>query len=171
MGSVLGASPNARFPSRLHPMARLAERLVVLPLAATARPERQDVVQLRKGARRAIEAHRAEHLVDYLVLVPVVRDRDTEGVAPEHRTAESVLEFDTDLLILDPPRSGCHPSLLKLLEQTAPAKELFYVSCNPHRLAEELDQIQSRYELLRARAFDFFPQTHHAEMLLHFKLR
>lgn len=89
----------------------------------------------------------------------------------EHRTAESVLRFDTDLLILDPPRSGCHPSLLKILEQAPPAEELFYVSCNPHRLAEELDQLQSRYQLLRARAFDFFPQTHHAEMLLHFKLR
>ncbi|MCA9779476.1 MAG: 23S rRNA (uracil(1939)-C(5))-methyltransferase RlmD, partial [Candidatus Eremiobacteraeota bacterium] len=89
----------------------------------------------------------------------------------EHRTAESVLKFETDLLILDPPRSGCHPSLLAMLEKNAPAEEMFYVSCNPHRLAEELDQLQIRYRLVRAQAFDFFPQTHHAELLLHFKRR
>jgi len=87
----------------------------------------------------------------------------------EHRTAESVLEFETDLLILDPPRSGCHPKLLEVLREKAPADELFYVSCNPHRLAEELDDLTARYRLLRVQAFDFFPQTHHAELLLHFK--
>lgn len=87
----------------------------------------------------------------------------------EHRTAESVLEFETDLLILDPPRSGCHPKLLEVLREKAPADELFYVSCNPHRLAEELNDLTARYRLLRVQAFDFFPQTHHAELLLHFK--
>ena len=89
----------------------------------------------------------------------------------EHRTAESVLNFDTDLLILDPPRSGCHPSLLKKLREKRPAEELFYVSCNPHRLKEELEDLRVGYRLLRAQAFDFFPQTHHVEMLLQFVRR
>lgn len=89
----------------------------------------------------------------------------------EHSTAESILEFSTDLLILDPPRSGCHPKLLEVLQRQAPAEEVFYISCNPHRLAEELEPIGASYELLRAKAFDFFPQTHHSEMLLHFKRR
>jgi 23S rRNA (uracil1939-C5)-methyltransferase len=87
----------------------------------------------------------------------------------ESRSAEESLDIDADLLILDPPRSGCHPKLLRLLRESPPAQELFYVSCNPHRLEEELDDIAGGYRLLRAQAFDFFPQTHHAEMLLHFQ--
>lgn len=89
----------------------------------------------------------------------------------EQRSAEDWTDFKTDLLILDPPRSGCHPKLVKLLVDKAPAEELFYVSCNPHRLAEELPQLAERYRLVRAQAFDFFPQTHHVEMLLQFQKR
>lgn len=86
----------------------------------------------------------------------------------EQRSAEDWQQLDTDLLILDPPRSGCHPKLLKLLQKEAPAEELFYVSCNPHRLAEEMEFLSAHYRLVRAQAFDFFPQTHHSELLLQF---
>lgn len=89
----------------------------------------------------------------------------------EQRSAEDWDRFETDLLILDPPRAGCHPKLISLLEQRAPAQELFYVSCNPHQLAEELPALSRRYRLLQAQAFDFFPQTHHLEFLLHFERR
>lgn len=83
--------------------------------------------------------------------------------------AEECYTLEGDLMILDPPRSGCHPKLLEALREKAPARELFYVSCNPHRLQEELEFLTSRYTLRRARAFDFFPQTHHSEMLLQFE--
>lgn len=76
-----------------------------------------------------------------------------------------------DLLLLDPPRSGCHPKLLRELRERAPADELFYISCNPHRLMEELPELLTSYELLAYQAFDFFPQTHHVELLLHFRTR
>jgi len=89
----------------------------------------------------------------------------------EQRSAEDWSDFETDLLILDPPRSGCHPKLIRLLQEKAPAEELFYVSCNPYRLAEELPDLAQRYRLVRAQAFDFFPQTHHAEILLQFVRR
>ncbi len=83
--------------------------------------------------------------------------------------AEDWGALEADLLLLDPPRSGCHPRLLKLLRERAPAPEMFYVSCNPHRLQEELDDLSASFRLLSYQAFDFFPQTHHAEMLLHFQ--
>ena len=85
--------------------------------------------------------------------------------------AEEWTQLDTDLLLLDPPRSGCHPKLLKLLREKPPSKELFYISCNPHRLMEELEDLTASYELLAYQAFDFFPQTHHVELLLHFRAR
>lgn len=84
----------------------------------------------------------------------------------EHRSAEESLNFSTDLLILDPPRSGCHPKLIDRLAEVAQASELFYISCNPYRLPEELEKLKERYCVKRAQAFDFFPQTHHVELLL-----
>jgi tRNA/tmRNA/rRNA uracil-C5-methylase (TrmA/RlmC/RlmD family) len=56
-----------------------------------------------------------------------------------------------------------------MLRQQAPSSELFYISCNPHRLLEELDDLSASYRLLSYQAFDFFPQTHHVELLLHFQ--
>lgn len=87
----------------------------------------------------------------------------------EARSAEDWQAFETDMLIVDPPRSGCHPRLIRVLQEQAPAEELFYISCNPHRLMEELPEILRRYRLVRAQAFDFFPQTHHLEFLLQFQ--
>lgn len=89
----------------------------------------------------------------------------------EAMPAEEWTQLDTDLLLLDPPRSGCHPKLLKLLREQPPSQELFYISCNPHRLMEELEDLTTSYELIAYQAFDFFPQTHHVELLLHFRAR
>jgi 23S rRNA (uracil1939-C5)-methyltransferase len=89
----------------------------------------------------------------------------------EAMPAEDWSALDTDLLLLDPPRSGCHPRLLSMLRQRAPSSELFYISCNPHRLLEEIEDLGARYNLLSYQAFDFFPQTHHVELLLHFTAR
>jgi 23S rRNA (uracil1939-C5)-methyltransferase len=87
----------------------------------------------------------------------------------EALSAEDWQALQTDLMLLDPPRSGCHPRLLSMLRQQAPSSELFYISCNPHRLLEELDDLSASYRLLSYQAFDFFPQTHHVELLLHFQ--
>ena len=87
----------------------------------------------------------------------------------EAKPAEALEELETDLLILDPPRSGCHPKLIKSIVSRPPADELFYISCGPHRLLEELPELGKVYRLIRAQAFDFFPQTHHCEFLLQFK--
>lgn len=87
----------------------------------------------------------------------------------EAKPAEELERLETDLLILDPPRSGCHPKLIKSIVSRPPAEELFYISCGPHRLLEELPELCKVYRLVRAQAFDFFPQTHHCEFLLQFQ--
>ncbi len=101
----------------------------------------------------------------------VSADRNGIEARFEAMPAEDWSHLETDLLLLDPPRSGCHPKLLKLLREKAPSKELFYISCNPHRLLEEIEDLTTTYQLLAFQAFDFFPQTHHVELLLHFQAR
>lgn len=78
--------------------------------------------------------------------------------------AEDWGDLACDLLVLDPPRSGCHPKLIKRLAAEGPER-ILYVSCNPARLSEEMSVLGARYRLDRVQCFDFFPQTPHIEAL------
>lgn len=73
-------------------------------------------------------------------------------------------EPQADVVVLDPPRSGLHPSALKVLKQACPPW-IVYVSCNPKALAEDLLRLGDLYELRRLEAFDLFPHTDHVEAL------
>ena len=65
---------------------------------------------------------------------------------------------------MNPPRRGIGPALAATLER-GPARTLVYSSCNPVTLAADLARLPS-FEVARARLFDMFPQTTHAEVLV-----
>jgi len=68
-----------------------------------------------------------------------------------------------DLLILDPPRAGCHPRTLKYLAAMKPHK-IVYISCNPATLARDLKSLtENGFELEKAIPLDLFPHTFHIE--------
>jgi len=79
-------------------------------------------------------------------------------------SSEEWPDLACDLLVLDPPRSGCHPKLIRRLPEEGPER-ILYISCNPARLAEELGVLGQAYALRRVQLFDFFPQTPHVEAL------
>jgi 23S rRNA (uracil1939-C5)-methyltransferase len=67
------------------------------------------------------------------------------------------------IVLLDPPRKGCDPAVVKTLIQTKPDR-IVYVSCNPSTLARDLKLLcQGGYRLTRVQPADFFPQTPHVE--------
>jgi 23S rRNA (uracil1939-C5)-methyltransferase len=68
-------------------------------------------------------------------------------------------------VILDPPRSGCHPNVLQSLIRLKPHK-LLYVSCDPGTLARDLN-ILSRggYSPRFVQPVDLFPHTAHIETI------
>ncbi|MEI6084462.1 MAG: 23S rRNA (uracil-5-)-methyltransferase RumA, partial [Verrucomicrobiota bacterium] len=71
--------------------------------------------------------------------------------------------LDETCLILDPPRSGCAPSVLKTLREQRP-KKLIYISCAPPMLARDVKLLCNQgYRLERVTPFDMFPQTAHCE--------
>jgi tRNA/tmRNA/rRNA uracil-C5-methylase (TrmA/RlmC/RlmD family) len=76
--------------------------------------------------------------------------------------------LNPDAVIIDPPRSGLHPRALQTLLEKKP-KTLVYVSCNYHRLVEELKQFKSVYTLERLEVLDLFPQTPHVEVVAKLK--
>jgi len=75
----------------------------------------------------------------------------------------SAPEDKPDLIILDPPRDGCHPKALpKIIAYGAPS--IVYVSCKVTSLARDLILLQEGgYEVVKACAIDQFPGTGHVE--------
>ncbi len=68
-----------------------------------------------------------------------------------------------DVLVLDPPRRGCHRSVLEALARY-PVPRVVYVSCDPGTLARDLGFLAGHgYRVVEVQPVDMFPQTHHVE--------
>jgi len=67
-------------------------------------------------------------------------------------------------VLLDPPRKGCPPQMLRLLRQVRPA-QVIYVSCHPATMARDLNVLcaEGVFKLAQVIPLDMFPQTSHVE--------
>ncbi len=74
------------------------------------------------------------------------------------------LEIQPDVVLLDPPRTGCDRAVLDALTAMQPAR-IVYISCKPATLARDLQILcnQGNYQLDLVQPADFFPQTSHVE--------
>ncbi|MDD2785494.1 MAG: 23S rRNA (uracil(1939)-C(5))-methyltransferase RlmD [Patescibacteria group bacterium] len=83
-------------------------------------------------------------------------------------------DVQADAVIIDPPRSGLHPKVIKTLlndtERTLPST-IIYVSCNYHRLKDELPAFLQNYEVTSIQPLDLFPQTPHVEVVVTLRLK
>ncbi len=77
--------------------------------------------------------------------------------------AETLAEVP-ELVVVNPPRRGIGPRLAGWLEHSG-VPSVLYSSCNPVTLARDLEAMPSLHPV-RARLFDMFPQTDHAEVLV-----
>ncbi|MBF6561160.1 MAG: class I SAM-dependent RNA methyltransferase [Candidatus Binataceae bacterium] len=70
------------------------------------------------------------------------------------------------LVVVDPPRIGA-PELMAPIGRLRP-RAIIYVSCDTATLVRDLQSLRTcGYEIDQVRAFDFFPNTHHAEVAVH----
>ncbi|MBC8280772.1 MAG: 23S rRNA (uracil(1939)-C(5))-methyltransferase RlmD, partial [Chloroflexi bacterium] len=73
------------------------------------------------------------------------------------------LPVTPDVVVLDPPRSGCQPQALASLIEMKPSR-VAYVSCDAETLGRDLKILcQGGYKLDEVAPLDMFPQTHHVE--------
>lgn len=71
-----------------------------------------------------------------------------------------------DLILLNPPRQGCHPSLLEKVGDLLPAT-VIYISCDPATLARDLAMLYTfGYKIDAIQPYDMFPQTAHVECVV-----
>ena len=68
-----------------------------------------------------------------------------------------------DVIVLDPPRKGCSPDLVRMAAEFGPER-IVYVSCDPATLARDLKLFaQLGYPPVEAAPVDMFPGTAHVE--------
>lgn len=74
-------------------------------------------------------------------------------------------QYQADLLIVDPPRSGMHDRTWTDILRILP-NEIVYISCNYKNFAREMVQLQSQYRIEKMIAIDQFPHTPHVELVI-----
>ncbi|MFH1540673.1 MAG: 23S rRNA (uracil(1939)-C(5))-methyltransferase RlmD [Elusimicrobiota bacterium] len=72
----------------------------------------------------------------------------------------------SDIIIVDPPRSGCSQTVLNSVLKIHPQK-IIYTSCNPATLARDIKILSQKYKLVEIQPVDMFPQTAHIECVTH----
>lgn len=77
--------------------------------------------------------------------------------------AKNLENLDYDTIVVDPPRSGLAPKLIKKLNKSR-CHRLIYVSCNPYSLKENIVQLTS-FRIKKIIGIDMFPQTPEIETL------
>jgi 23S rRNA (uracil1939-C5)-methyltransferase len=94
---------------------------------------------------------------------------DRESVALHEGAVEQVLPAlrelgqRADLIVLDPPRAGTGPEVLRELAALGP-RRMVYVSCDPATLARDAVHLATAgYRLIEVQPVDLFPQTYHVE--------
>lgn len=71
--------------------------------------------------------------------------------------------WQPDVVVVDPPRTGCDPTFLETVIKIKP-KRMVYVSCNPSTLAKDVHMLISNgFEVEQITPVDMFPQTAQVE--------
>ena len=71
-----------------------------------------------------------------------------------------------DVVITDPPRSGCSRQFLNSLLALEP-KRIVYVSCNVETLSNDLFALRKGgYKVTKIQPVDMFPHTNHVETVV-----
>lgn len=128
--------------------------LFALPLAA--RGHRVTAVEESRKATRDAARNAARNGVreSRLRLVP----------ARVEQALPRMLKQRYDVVILDPPREGSPPAVLRLVVERIAPERLVLVSCNPEALARELELAdRAGYRALLVQPVDMFPHTPHIE--------
>ena len=114
---------------------------------------------------------------EWVVALEIDRGSVVRGQRDAERLGLEGLEFikadakrveippDTDLVTVDPPRAGLNKDLRETLTRSS-VNQLIYVSCDVATWARDIADFEAKGWTLEAfEPFDFYPHTHHIELL------
>jgi 23S rRNA (uracil1939-C5)-methyltransferase len=123
-----------------------------IPIASTT-PDVTGIEESRTSVMDARNNARANRMEGCLFIRGRVEDVLKSGRAEK-----------TDVILLDPPRSGCK-EIVPYVVDLVP-KRIVYVSCDPTTFSRDLGLFgKSGYTLERLTLIDLFPQTYHMEVV------
>ena len=76
----------------------------------------------------------------------------------------SLEAFAPELVLLNPPRAGCHQMVSDSIRAARPLR-VVYVSCEASTLARDIARLGPDFRLARVIVLDALPQTHHVEVV------
>lgn len=130
--------------------------LLTAPLAALVTGE-GSVVSIEQAPSSVTDARRNLHDSPWVQLIQ-------DNVTPKS-FAEAAGDAAADLVVLDPPRTGAGPEIMRAIADNG-ARGVVMVACDPAALARDLAAaLEGGYELTGLQAFDLFPHTHHFETI------
>ena len=88
-----------------------------------------------------------------------------DGDAEDAFRADRAGASRPDVIVVDPPRAGLRPEVVRALLRAAPPR-LIYVSCNPSTQARDVKLLRAAYAVSAVRPVDLFPQTPHVECVM-----
>jgi 23S rRNA (uracil1939-C5)-methyltransferase len=93
--------------------------------------------------------------------------RSTERYITEYnKRPERTEEYPkADMIIIDPPRTGCTPTVLHGLLRSGIGR-ILYISCNPVTLANDLSVLRQQYDVKDIVGVDMFPDISHVETVV-----
>ncbi|ELV04972.1 TrmA family RNA methyltransferase, partial [Brachyspira hampsonii 30599] len=74
------------------------------------------------------------------------------------------INYDIDVLILDPPREGINKKAIDEIIRIKP-KKIIYVSCDPMTFARDINLLKEYYNLSDLNIIDMFADTYHIELI------
>ena len=75
------------------------------------------------------------------------------------------LDYQADVVIVDPPRSGLDKIIINTLIRNK-INKIVYVSCDPMTLVRDIKELQQIYELKDIKLFDMFACDYHVESVV-----
>jgi tRNA/tmRNA/rRNA uracil-C5-methylase (TrmA/RlmC/RlmD family) len=94
----------------------------------------------------------------------------TLELSAEEMVEQPGLARGLDLVLMNPPRTGAAPAVMRAIAERPPAR-VVYVSCDPATLARDIRVLSDAFELSRLVIVDALPQTHHVELIAAFDRR
>jgi 23S rRNA (uracil1939-C5)-methyltransferase len=180
LGPTYLLSPTAFFQTNPDAAAAMVSEVMAQAVAGTVSGEGLHVLDLYAGSGLfALPLAAAGHIV---TAVEENRQAVKDGIAnaAANRISQARVLFVTartedylgrlratpDLVVLDPPRQGCAPSVIQGVFRELTPQRVIYVSCNPEAFASEAPaMLDAGYTLERVQPVDMFPHTDHVELV------
>lgn len=114
-------------------------------------------VELNKEAIKDAKLNKAFNKINNIQFI----QRD----ATEFMVEAAKQKIETDVIIMDPPRSGSTEAFIKASVSLKP-KEVVYISCDPHTQVRDLKYFRKLgYDFKDVYPYDMFPFTQHVETI------